>query len=47
MAKDKAAVNLGRKGGQATAKRGSNYYKRISKLAVKAKKKIAEEKNNS
>jgi len=37
--KNKAAQELGKLGGLATAKRGNEYYKRISKLGVEAKKK--------
>ena len=44
MTKNKEAQSLGKLGGLATAKRGSNYYKRISKLGVAVRKKNREAK---
>ena len=42
---NKHAQALGRLGGLATKKRGSKYYKRISKLGVEARKKQDIDKN--
>ena len=36
--KNKAAQELGRRGGKDTAKRGSEYFKKLQKLSVKARK---------
>jgi hypothetical protein len=37
--KDKAAVALGRRGGQKTKEKGPEYYSRIGKLGGRPKKK--------